>query len=181
MKKILKFMAIAFVIILLSACRSKDSRQEAHYIGVKDYGTESVTKENLDQFIYQFENDGETVDTTVSNEQRDLLDVLKRNHNYLVEIEDGKLLSAELVQEDSIETKEPVIYGNAGEKTLLNLLKTATMPMGQALYVYGGGWNFEDTGSSIEATTIGISQDWYQFFSSQDANYNYQVEDPTES
>ena len=38
--------------------------------------------------------------------------------------------------------------------TLENLLKTALLPIGNTMYIYGGGWNEEDTGAGIEAMTI---------------------------
>ena len=36
------------------------------------------------------------------------------------------------------------------EKTLENLLKTALLPIGKTMYIYGGGWNEKDTGAGIE-------------------------------
>lgn len=44
--------------------------------------------------------------------------------------------------------------------TLENLLKTALLPIGNTMYIYGGGWNEEDTGAGIEAMTIGVSHKW---------------------
>lgn len=48
-------------------------------------------------------------------------------------------------------------------RTLQNLLKTALMPVGIALYVYGGGWNRQDTGSGNTAMHIGLPQSWIDF------------------
>ena len=45
----------------------------------------------------------------------------------------------------------PPVHGVPGQRTLQNLLRTALMPVGIALYVYGGGWNRQDTGSGNTA------------------------------
>lgn len=41
------------------------------------------------------------------------------------------------------------------------------------MYVWGGGWNEEDTGAGTEATTIGVSPLWAEFAMAQDENYDY--------
>lgn len=64
-----------------------------------------------------------------------------------------------------------------GERTLKNFLKTAIMPMGQVLYVFGGGWNFRDTGASELTRRIGLSSSWIRFFDEQDMNYTYRNDD----
>ena len=51
-----------------------------------------------------------------------------------------------------------------GEKTLKNFLTTALEPVGTALYIYGGSWDWQDEGSSLQATTIGIPQSWIDFY-----------------
>ena len=45
--------------------------------------------------------------------------------------------------------------------------------MGTTLYVFGGGWDFQDIGTSYEARTIGISKNWVKFFDDQNNNYTY--------
>lgn len=57
--------------------------------------------------------------------------------------------------------------------TLENLLKTALLPIGNTMYIYGGGWNEEDTGAGIEAMTIGVSHKWAEFAIKQDSSYNF--------
>ena len=66
----------------------------------------------------------------------------------------------------------PVSY-TPGERTLKNFLATALQPVGTTLYVYGGGWNWQDDGSSIQSTSIGLPDSWVTFFQNQDANYTY--------
>ena len=70
------------------------------------------------------------------------------------------------------EYKAPV-SGTPGKKTLKNFLATAMEPVGTALYVYGGSWDWQDVNSSNQSMTIGLSQSWIDFFQSQDANYTY--------
>ena len=41
------------------------------------------------------------------------------------------------------------------------------------MYIWGGGWNEEDTGSGKGSTHIGVLPDWKNFSSKQDAGYNF--------
>lgn len=59
------------------------------------------------------------------------------------------------------------------EPSLRRLLQTAFLPLGQTMYVWGGGWNEEDTAAGIEAVTIGVSPRWAEFAAIQDASYNF--------
>lgn len=65
------------------------------------------------------------------------------------------------------------VSGKPGERTLKNYLQTAMNPVGTALYVYGGSWDWQDVNSSNQALTIGLPQSWIDFFQQQDANYTY--------
>ena len=65
------------------------------------------------------------------------------------------------------------VYGTPGKRTLKNYLQTAMNPVGTALYVYGGSWDWQDVNSSNQALTIGLPQSWIDFFQQQDANYTY--------
>lgn len=67
----------------------------------------------------------------------------------------------------------PSVQGTPGLRTLKNLLATAMEPMGRTLYVYGGGWNWQDTGAGPQATSIGPAPSWNCFFQEQDAQYDY--------
>lgn len=60
-----------------------------------------------------------------------------------------------------------------GLRTLKNLLATAMTPLGQALYVYGGGWNWQDTGAGPQAVSIGLAPEWFAFFQAQVLRYSY--------
>ena len=69
------------------------------------------------------------------------------------------------------------VHGTPGVRTLKNYLQTAMNPVGTALYVYGGSWDWQDVNSSNQALTIGLPQSWIDFFQQQDANYTYMNDD----
>lgn len=56
--------------------------------------------------------------------------------------------------------------------TIKNLLNIAITPIGQTLFVNGGGWNPEYTGPGIETRKLGVSEDWSKFYLSQNKDYN---------
>ena len=58
--------------------------------------------------------------------------------------------------------------------TTTDFLKNALKPVGQTLYIYGGGWNEAQTGSGTEALTLGLSKEWKSFYDTQDNTYNYE-------
>lgn len=58
--------------------------------------------------------------------------------------------------------------------SLKELLRNSIRPVGKTLYVWGGGWNEEDTGAGEEARKIGLSSRWEEFFNENDAAYNFQ-------
>ena len=87
------------------------------------------------------------------------------------EIEDGKT---------EYTSYTPAVSGTPGELTLENFLKTAMMPVGTTLYIYGGGWNWQDDGSAVQTRTIGVSPDWVRFFEEQDENFTYKGKDGDE-
>lgn len=60
-----------------------------------------------------------------------------------------------------------------GKSTIKNFLQTAIAPIGSTMYVWGGGWNKEDTGAGPGATRIGLSTAWRKFAGKQTASYNY--------
>lgn len=66
----------------------------------------------------------------------------------------------------------PVAY-TPGLRTLKNLLSAALQPVGTTLYVYGGGWNWQDTGAARQTRTMGMPPDWNAFFGGQGPNYCY--------
>lgn len=59
------------------------------------------------------------------------------------------------------------------ERTLKNFLKTALLPLGSTMYIYGGGWDDDDNGAGTDARTMGVSPRWRDFFEKQDENYDF--------
>ena len=57
--------------------------------------------------------------------------------------------------------------------TVKKLLKAALEPVGSTLYVYGGGWNEEDTAAGVECMTYGVSPNWKAFYDNNNSSYNY--------
>ena len=56
--------------------------------------------------------------------------------------------------------------------SILDFLRLATEPVGNTMYVWGGGWNEEDTGAGIEAVTLGLSPQWAAFAAQQGSDYD---------
>jgi hypothetical protein len=157
-----------------------DGTVEAVYLGVENYGQEDVNREHLNEFSYIFEVDGEQIVLKIpedcESQGRDkeypVQNILKYGYKYRIKYNEGNL---EYIREVPVTGDEtvPQIKGNPGEKTILNLLKTAMMPVGSALYIYGGGWNWQDEGASEFATDIGVAPEWKRFFRENDAGYSF--------
>ena len=60
------------------------------------------------------------------------------------------------------------------EVSLEKFLQTAMAPVGKTMYVWGGGWNEEDTGAGIPAMSIGVSTRWEEFAGQQKENYRFE-------
>ncbi len=73
---------------------------------------------------------------------------------------------------DKIPQESPALPA-PGIKSMENLLLTALVPVGSTMYVWGGGWNEEDTGAGIEAMSFGVSARWEAFAAEQTSVYDY--------
>lgn len=60
-----------------------------------------------------------------------------------------------------------------GVSTIKNFLQTAIAPVGNTMYVWGGGWNKADTGAGIDARRVGLSPTWRTFAKDKNAYYNH--------
>jgi len=179
-----------FIMGLISGCtknRGENIVKEAVYLGVKDYGLEETNKDNKDDFQYRFDVDGNEEIYRVSNGTKDkdgnydypIQNVLKEGYRYNVTINDGVVTEAVEIQENDV-NYSPVVVGTPGDLTLTNLLKTALMPVGTTLYIYGGGWNWQDSAIGVQSRTIGVSPEWVRFFNMNDADYTYKEKDGNE-
>lgn len=77
------------------------------------------------------------------------------------------------------ETKEEAaaetVLPSPGLKTLKNFLCTALLPLGNTMYIWGGGWNEEDTGAGTDAVSLGVSPQWKAFADLQTNDYDYRT------
>ena len=69
-------------------------------------------------------------------------------------------------------TKEAEPYDES--RSIADLLLLAKEPLGQTMYIWGGGWNKEDTGAGEETRSLGLSPMWKKFADRQDGAYDYQ-------
>ncbi|MBR3640390.1 MAG: hypothetical protein IKN50_07270 [Clostridia bacterium] len=151
------------------------------YLGVENYGSPETVKENIPNFRYVFEVAGEEVSYPVAADKNyTVQNALKRGSDFELTLADGVITAARDV------TKDPYVYfppisGEPGVRTVRNLIKTALGPVGRTLYVYGGGWNWQDDGSSTAATSVGLFSDWAWQFDIMGADYEYDAADPTVS
>lgn len=71
--------------------------------------------------------------------------------------------------------KKVTVTTDLSSSTLKTLLLTGLEPVGTTMYIWGGGWNEEDTGAGTEAVTVGVSAQWEVFFKKQTSSYDYRT------
>ena len=62
---------------------------------------------------------------------------------------------------------DPKPAAQTGTRTIKNFLAGALKPVGQALYMWGGGHGYDDS------VRLGVSSKWQSFYLSQSSSYNY--------
>ncbi len=94
-----------------------------------------------------------------------------KNYRYYVKAykdnKSGKKIYS--ISGDKVSVSIPV----SGVSTVKNFLQTAIAPVGSTMYVWGGGWNKEDTAAGKEAKQNGLSKKWRSFAKNKTSNYNY--------
>ena len=152
------------------------------YLGISDYG--SVNIQDVDDFEYLFEIDGKRTMFKISDSKSNgysIQNKLKEGYIFDLTVKNGNLLNVAQKNTENRLAHESRVKGNHGERTLKNFLTTALMPVGNTLYIYGGGWNWQDEGASLQAASIGVSPDWTDFFDAHDAGYTYKDKDGNSS
>lgn len=179
-------LAVLTLFMMTVGCAAQGGQKmetEAKYLGVANYGSEETNKDNRDRFEYRFEIDGKEQTFKIENGEGEtayaIQNVLKEGYDYELTIEDGVVTQA-VEQSAQNAACNPPVLGVPGEHTLKNFLKTALEPVGTTLYIYGGGWDWQDESSSIQTRTIGVSPDWVRFFNEQDENFTYRDKDGNE-
>ena len=162
---------------------------DAVYLGVLNYGKSATKLANAYQFQHRFLVDGEEVLYKLDNTEVDaegepvypLQNQLKENYHFTITVMDQTVIEVRET-ETGLPTYTPPISGAPGERTLRNLLTCAMEPVGTTVYMFGGGWNWQDTGGGPSSQIIGVSPDWRRFWEEHDANYTYRVDsNPTGS
>lgn len=154
---------------------------EAVFLGVKDYGKTGTTFANADSFVYRFLVDGEEQlysisNTTTGDMPYPLQNLLKVNYHFHIRTNGSELISIQQAEND-LPFYTPPVSGQPGERTLRNLLTTAMEPVGTTLYMFGGGWNWQDDGSGWQTRSIGVQPDWVRFWQEHDQSYTYRTTD----
>ena len=146
---------------------------QAIFLGVSDWGR--IRKSDADAFTYRFDVDGhEQAFRLATGEAQgfSLQNRLKETYHFDITV-DGGVITGVQETETELPSYTPPVSGVPGERTLCNFLRLAMEPVGTTLYIYGGGWDWQDTGSALHARSIGVSPDWVRFFREHDANFTY--------
>ena len=172
----------------LSSIAPISGEYEAEYLGVNDYGKPETNKDNKNNFLYRFSIGGEEVILKMWNGTADsegnydypLQNRLKEGYRYKITIEDERVVDVKEI-ESGKKTYDTVVKGTPGVKTVSNFLMNTLAPVGTSLYIYGGAWDWQDVGSSIQSRTIGVPMEWVTFFNSKDADFTYKGTNPETS
>ncbi|MBQ8928102.1 MAG: hypothetical protein IJ055_07505, partial [Oscillospiraceae bacterium] len=146
---------------------------QAIFLGVSDWGR--IHKSGADAFTYRFDVNGQEQTFRLSTGEAQgfaLQNRLKETYHFDVTVDGGTVTDVQETETD-LPSYTPPVSGTPGERTLRNFLKLSMEPVGTTLYIYGGGWDWQDTGSAIHARSIGVSPDWVRFFREHDANFTY--------
>ena len=157
-------------------------KTEAIYLGIKGWGRTEAEKANLRHFQYRFLVNGLEECFAIHEAQPGfpLQNMLKVGFPYEISAEGGALLSVKELPVPALPAYQPPVCGVPGVRTVANFLRTALEPVGTTLYVFGGGWNWQDEGTAVSARTLGVSPDWVRFFRNQDGLYTYKDPDNSE-
>lgn len=169
----------------------------AIYIGIYGYGTEAA--EEKDRLEYVFLSRGMQsryrIPKVLGSQIQNLLEV---GESYRIYVSGNLLWDVRPLKEtqsgpvcgsgDQVKITpksgiwRPPVKGNPGKRTLKNFLALAMEPVGTVLYIFGGGWNWQDTGTGRLAAKIGTAEQWRSFFHLQDARFRYRNDaDPVHS
>ena len=164
------------------------------YLGVERYGSINRTEVlNPDSKIYRFLNEdkeeetfkiypGDIIDINETGPYYDkykcedgaypIQNKLIEGYEYNLRINNDCIMEIEQITEIKSNYTPPINY-TAGLRTLKNFIAAAFQPVGTTLYVFGGGWDFQDVGASNEGRTNKTSENWIKFFDDQNINYTY--------
>lgn len=149
----------------------------AVYTGIEGYGRLTAQEVQQDGArVYAFLSDGSKKLFAIKNDKDfTIQNMLMEGYEYELSVENDTVTEARLVGGLAESAPCPVSY-TPGERTLKNLLSAAMQPLGRTLYVYGGGWSWQDDGASLLARNTFAPRSWRDFFLSQTADYTYKDE-----
>ncbi|MBR6918501.1 MAG: hypothetical protein IKN38_09990 [Clostridia bacterium] len=161
-----------------------------HNMGVRyyDWNVQPESYKETDGVIYNFTHPDKEYDFAIvlQHDTRNYsvyaLDkmiqwALKEGYSYRLTIEENVVTAASEIAQAAEYVHTPRVAATPGEKTLKNFIATALEPVGTTLYIYGGGWDWQDEGSAVQARTLGVSADWVKFFGEHDENYTFKAQD----
>lgn len=147
---------------------------KATFIGVKD--DVNITREdvlNENNCIYQFEIEGVKKNFCIKKKDDNyyIQNHLVPGVEYLIQVDGNTIMDIDFFyKNDVIGSINDFI---PGKRTLKNFLKVLMAPLGKTIYVFGGGWSFQDDKASFIANTIGCFSAWENFYKMVDENYSY--------
>lgn len=193
MKKITYILMIILLMFTLTACSQTVVAPEENIESEMNIETETqndietnveveILETEITEYIIEEEILESQIEELKEEPQIEEIDQFISEEPIIEAVEEPVIDDVVISEKQSLESAKTIDYtapvaGIAGKTTLLNFLATALEPVGTTLYIYGGGWNYEDTGGSELTSSIGISQTWVDFFYQQDADYLYRDDD----
>ncbi len=137
------------------------------YRGVDQYGSASIRDAASFRYIFEVAGSPMAFSIDASDPSFPIQNTLIHGYTYHLTVDHGRITASERMPRGGA-TLMPV-FGTPGVYTIKNLLQTAMLPVGNTLYVYGGGWNWQDTGACTEPDPL----EWMRFFHAHAADYDY--------
>lgn len=148
MKKLLCIFLLLFMLNILNACNN---------------GTPNIPSE---------ESGSDVTNTATDTQNSSIPNITETTNLTLNETETTESVTKKINHEETsdLQTEPQNIL-----PSILDFLKIAKSPVGETMYVWGGGWNEEDSGAGIEAVTLGVSERWAAFTNKQNSDYDYKT------
>ena len=153
------------------------AKLSAKYLGILGYGKVTADEVQADGAkLYRFLANGKEMLFSIKNDAEfTVQNKLYEGYDYELTVENETVLEAEPAFALNDGKAIPVSC-TPGKRTLKNLLAAALEPAGHTLYVYGGGWNWQDDGASLLSRRTAAPRTWREFFLANDSDYSYKNE-----
>lgn len=168
------------MMLMLTSCSGGITDGEyttAVFCGLEGYGEigrETALDPTAEIYIFSIRGKKQTFGIKTENDGYTLQNLLKVGYTYKIKTEHNFV--TDLKEVSPLKLSDTVVKCTPGEKSLKNFLLASFEPLCTTLYVYGGGWDYQDAGSSVLARTIGVPGEWKKFYLENDANYRYRDE-----